>query len=215
MESEEAVAEPPLDVSAAQSPLLRASFWLGAVVLLGGMIFGLLYSVGRDRSLPRLQLAYYSAIEKLVQAGEYRQALDQLDIAIELDFLSLENIYKMMDQIEQITVTNNQLDDHIAACQALIKAGAAYELTYLNLSGSLLRRGKSGDYQYAEEISRQLLEEFPNHPGVNCNLGAALLEQQQLEQATSYFERALELEPGLPQAQAGLAKVREVKAARE
>ena len=212
MESEEAVAVTPLDVSATQSPLLRASFWLGAIVLLGGMVLGLLYSVGRDRSLPRLQLAYYPAVAKLVQAGEYRQALDELNVAIELDFLSRVRIY---EEIGQIAMQNGQLDDHIAACQALIKVGAADEVTHLNLSGSLLMRGKSGDHQRAEEISRQLLEEYPNHPAINCNLGAALLGQRQLEQAASYFERALELEPGLPQAQAGLAKIAEVKATHE
>ena len=156
MESEEAVVGPSLDVTAAQSPLLRASFWLGAVVLLGGMVLGLLYSVGRDRTLPRLQLAYYSGIEKLVESGDYRQALDQLNVAIELDFLSRVRIH---EEIAQIAMKNGQLDDHIAACRALIKAGAADELTSLNLAGSLLIRGATGDHRQAEEISRQLLRD--------------------------------------------------------
>ena len=212
MESEEAVAGPSLDVTAAQSPLLRVSFWLGAIVILGSMVLGLLYSAGRDRTLPSLQLAYYPGIEKLVEAGEYRQALDQLNVAIELDFLSRVRIHQ---EIAQIAMTNGQLDDHIAACRALIKAGAADEVTSLNLSGSLLMRSATGDHGRAEELSRELLQKYPNHPAVNCNLGAALLGQDQLVEAEQYFLRALELEPGLLPAQAGLAKVREVKAIRE
>ena len=212
VESEEPVAVSPLDVRGTQSPLLRTSFWLGAFVLLGGIVLGLLYSIGRDSSLPRLQLAYYPAIEKLVQAGEYRQALDQLNIAIELDFLSRIRIY---EEISQIAMQNGQLDDHIEACQALIQADAANDVTRLNLSGSLLMRGKVGDHQRAEQISRQLLQQYPDEAAINCNLGAALLGQQQWDQAAGYFERALELEPGLLQAQAGLAKIEEVKATHE
>ena len=210
MESEQAAAAPSL--TPAPPPVLRASFWLGAIVILGAMVLGLLYSAGRDRTLPSLQLAYYPGIAKLVEAGEYRQALDQLNVAIELDFLSRVRIHQ---EIAQIAMNNGQLDDHIAACRALITAGAADEVTSLNLSGSLLMRSATGDHRRAEELSRELLQKYPNHPAVNCNLGASLLGQDQLVEAEQYFLRALELEPGLLPAQAGLAKVREVKATRE
>ncbi|MFP6670199.1 MAG: hypothetical protein VB857_02195, partial [Pirellulaceae bacterium] len=181
MGSEQAAVAPSL--TPAPQPVLRVSFWLGAIVILGAMVLGLLYSAGRDRTLPSLQLAYYPGIAKLVEAGEYRQALDQLNVAIELDFLSRVRIHQ---EIAQIAMTNGQLDDHIAACRALITAGAADEVTSLNLSGSLLMRSATGDHRRAEELSRELLQKYPNHPAVNCNLGAALLGQDQLVEAEQY-----------------------------
>ena len=176
------------------------------------MVVGLLYSIKRERTLPRLQLAYYPGIERLVDSGDYRQALDQLGVAIHLDFLSRVRIYQ---EIAQIAMQAGELDDHIRACNALFEIGAADEVVRLNLASSLVIRGASGDHLQAEKLSRDLLEKFPGHPAVNCNLGAALLGQDQVDEAEKYFVRALELKPGLLPAQAGLAKIRQVRESHE
>ncbi|MDE0734464.1 MAG: tetratricopeptide repeat protein [Pirellulaceae bacterium] len=176
--------------------------------MLAGMLGGLLYSLQRDQALPYLKLAYYPAIDRMVAAGEYRAALDQLAVAIHLDFLSRERIY---DEIARIAMTNGQLDDHIRASRGLMDLGVIDSLTRINLAGSLLLRGKPGDYPEAEQLSRQLLDELPSQPEVNCNLGAALLAQNKPEEARPYFQRALQVDPGFSPAQQGLLRIQQVR----
>ncbi|MFP6766782.1 MAG: tetratricopeptide repeat protein, partial [Planctomycetaceae bacterium] len=161
-------------------------------VSLAGMVAGLLYSIQRDRSLPRLQLAYYPGIEQLVDAGEYRQALDQFNIAIHLDFLRRVRIYR---EIAQIALHNGDVDDHIRAWDSLIKLRAVDALTQVNLSSFALRRGEPGGYRQTEELSRELLRELPYQPGVNCNLGFVLLAQDRLDAAEQFFVQALQMNP--------------------
>ena len=171
------------------------------------MLVGLLYSFQRDQALPYVKLAYHPAIDRMVAAGEYRAALDQLAVAIHLDFLSRQRIY---EEIASIAMTNGEVDDHIRASRGLIDLGVTDPLTRINLAGSLLLRGNPGDYPEAEQLSRQLLDELPDRPEVNCNLGAALLYQNKPGEARTYFQRALQVDPGFSPAQQGLLRVQQV-----
>ena len=176
------------------------------------MSAGLFYSLQRDRALPYLKLAYYPAIDRMVAAGEYRAALDQLAVGIHLDFLSRERIY---EEIARIAMTNGQLDDHIRASHGLQDLGVFNPLMRINLAGSLLLRGNPGDYLEAEQISRQLLDELPDQPEVNCNLGSALLAQGKPEQAEPYFQQALQVHPSFRPAQQGLQRIQHWRALHE
>jgi tetratricopeptide (TPR) repeat protein len=191
---------------------LRATFWLGVTVSLAGMAAGLLYSIQRDRSLPRLRLAYYPGIEQLVDAGEYRQALDQFDVAIDLDFLRRVQIYQ---EIARIALQNDELDDHLRAWDNLIKLRAIDALTQVNLSSFGFRRGKPGDYRQTEELSRELRRQLPHQPGVNCNLGFVLLAQDRLDEAEQFFIQALQVNPYFGPARQGLAGVQKARALHE
>ena len=173
------------------------------------MLGGLLYSFQRDRALPYVKLAYHPAIDRMVAAGEYRAALDQLAVAIHLDFLSRQRIY---EEIASIAMTNGEVDDHIRASRGLIDLGVTDPLTRINLAGSLLLRGNTGDYPEAEQLSRQLLDELPDRPEVNCNLGSALLAQGKPDQAQPYFQRALSVDPGFRPAQLGLQRIQQWRA---
>ena len=195
--------------------LLRASYWLGAIILPGAMVVGLFYCVGRDGAPPRLPLAYYPGINELVEEGEYQRALDQVDVACHLDFLSRGRISVEIKRISDLSLQRGQLDDHIRASNLLIGLGADDEETSLNLSGSLLRRGASGDYRQAEKLCRELLQKDRNSSKVNCNLGAALLYQDRLDEAEQYFQRALGLDPGLFEARRGLARIQELRGSHE
>ena len=107
-------------------------------------------------------------------------------------------------------MTNGDVDDHIRASRGLIDLGVTDPLTRINLAGSLLLRGNPGDYPEAEQLSRQLLDELPDRPEVNCNLGAALLYQNKPGEARTYFQRALQVDPGFSPAQQGLLRVQQV-----
>ena len=187
-------------------------FRLATAVLVVGMIGGLLHSLQRDQALPYLRLAYYPAIEKLVEAGEYREALDQLRIAIDLDFLSRVRIH---EEIAAIALKDNAVDDHIRACEDLMDLQVADPMIRVNLTGSLLRRGQPADIRKAETLSRRLLEDFPGQPEVNCNLGAALLAQGKVDEAEFYFRRALEVNPVLGPAQQGLMIIQQERGSDE
>lgn len=177
--------------------LMRTTFWLGAAILLGAMVVGLFYSLGQDRALPRVQLAYYPDIEKLVGEREYRRALDQIGVALHLDFLARGRIIDEIRMISFLSWEQGRWEDNIRASNLLIELKAADEETYFLLATSLLSRGEKGDYSRSERLSRELLKEFPNQPEVNCNLGEALLYQQRWQEAEQYLVRALELEPRL------------------
>ena len=52
----------------------------------------------------------------------------------------------------------------------------------------------------AQQVGRHALELNPGYPEAHCNLGVALRERGQLDEATAALRRALEVKPGFPEA---------------
>jgi tetratricopeptide (TPR) repeat protein len=76
-----------------------------------------------------------------------------------------------------------------------------------NAVGAIL--GGRGDYEGAAEAFSKAIAEDPGNISAHYNLGLALAELRQFDEAARAFERAVELYPGYGEAREALARVRE------
>jgi tetratricopeptide (TPR) repeat protein len=74
-------------------------------------------------------------------------------------------------------------------------------------------RLRFGQFPEAIELYRAALKKFPNHPHIHNNLGVALAQTGELDEAEAEFHRALQLHPGMPEAIQGLQGVAKLRAA--
>jgi tetratricopeptide (TPR) repeat protein len=76
-----------------------------------------------------------------------------------------------------------------------------------NAVGAIL--GGRGNYEGAAEAFSKAIAEDPGNISAHYNLGLALAELRQFDEAARAFERAVELYPGYGEAREALARVRE------
>ncbi len=65
-----------------------------------------------------------------------------------------------------------------------------------------MKQGRFGD---AADRFKHALENRPDYPEAECNLGTALLRLGNVDQAGIHFRKAVELNPDSPEARLGLA----------
>jgi Flp pilus assembly protein TadD len=65
-----------------------------------------------------------------------------------------------------------------------------------------------GQFQEASEIYADLVRRFPENPTFLCNLGVSLFHEKRMQEAVECFERALEINPTLQDAQQNLETAR-------
>ena len=65
-----------------------------------------------------------------------------------------------------------------------------------------------GQFQEASEIYADLVRRFPENPTFLCNLGVSLFREQRMQEAVKCFERALQINPALQDAQQNLETAR-------
>lgn len=82
------------------------------------------------------------------------------------------------------------------------------DLFRMNLANLLVRNQQRDE---AKAIYRELLDKFPNHPGFLSNYGASLFYEGRIEESIPYFQKALEIEPGMEIARANLAAAIEAR----
>lgn len=100
-------------------------------------------------------------------------------------------------------VAKNTGDD--AAAQTEYGRAAALAPGNVEVQLLFIRFAASRDPAGALEAARRALESLPNHPELNVEFGRLLLKQGMPGDAAVRFRRALEAEPGLAAAHAGLA----------
>jgi len=65
-----------------------------------------------------------------------------------------------------------------------------------------------GQFQEASEIYADLVRRFPENPTFLCNLGVSLFHEKRMQEAVKCFERALQINPALQDAQKNLETAR-------
>jgi tetratricopeptide (TPR) repeat protein len=65
-----------------------------------------------------------------------------------------------------------------------------------------------GQFQEASEIYADLVRRFPENPTFLCNLGVSLFHEKRMQEAVKCFERALQINPTLQDAQKNLETAR-------
>ncbi|GAB4166747.1 MAG: tetratricopeptide repeat protein [Terrimicrobiaceae bacterium] len=82
------------------------------------------------------------------------------------------------------------------------------DLFRMNLANLLVRNEQRDE---AKRIYRELLDKFPNHPGFLSNYGTSLFYEGRIEESISYFQKALEIDPGMEIARSNLAAAMEAR----
>ncbi len=187
-------------VRTARTTLARASFNLGVMATQGRRFtraaghFEQAASV--DPAFPRVQ---YSLGVARFNAGQFEQATSPLSEALER-----QPDDPALRRMLALAWLNAEVYDRAAELLATDPARAADRSLQYAYGLALVRSGRSVE---AQPIFDRLLAQHADWPELNVLLGQAAAQEGDFEAAVEHLERAIELRPGVAEAQATLGNI--------
>ena len=204
----------------------RATFILSGAVFLFLMAGGIIQSLRADHRLPDINVEYQGHINSLIEQGDFERAIDQLHLAVKLDFitewvplnklgntlLALGDVSQAIDHYRQaIHVNPNYAEAHhnlgiaLGAVENLdtairhLRLAVAIDSNYIEAHNSLgLALQSQGYVDEAIDQYRRAVAIQPDDAESHYNLGQALSTQGRIVEALKHFRKATALKPDWP-----------------
>jgi len=145
----------------------------------------------------------------LLREAYRRQMAGELDTAVDLyrESIAVHPTAEAHTFLGWTYSFQGRLEDAIAECKEAIAVDAEFGNPYNDIGSYLTTLGRLDEaIPWLEAATRAPRYEPRHYP--HCNLGRVYWAKGQLAKAAAEFERALEIEPDYPFAQAALAAVR-------
>jgi arylsulfatase A-like enzyme/Tfp pilus assembly protein PilF len=133
--------------------------------------------------------------------GDFQGAEQSYNSALQSDPQNSEAEYALA----RLYVAAGRIDDAVAKMQKLIEIRYPSEEVYYSLSAIYQKQGK---VQESEKILQEWLELFPQSASACYRYGLFLAIKGDRNQAITYLERAVQIDPSLKEAAMALAEVR-------
>ena len=180
-------------------PVLRFVFCLTTFLFFLAIGIGLYYSLATQHRLPRLNSAYLPEINSLLEQGEYKTAIPELEMATELDFAALPDLHSQLGNAFKKT---GQLDKAIHHYQEVIRLKPDSATAHYNLASTLQHSKRLSEAAAHYQLA---LTHRPDHIKTLGNLGGVLYRMGRVDQAARHYEAAIEIDPDSVEAQNNLA----------
>ena len=206
--------------------IYRASFVLSAVLFVLLIMGGIIQSLQADLHLPDLNIEYQGHINVLLEQGDYERAIDQLRLAVKLDFITewvplnkLGNTLLALGDVSQAIAHYRQAihvnpryaeahhnlgiafgaADNLDMAIKHLRLAVVIDSNYVEAYNSLgLTLQAQGHADEAIRQFRQAVAILPRNAESNYNLGQALSAQGKTGDALDHFQDAITLRPDWP-----------------
>lgn len=149
---------------------------------------------------PPRETVLETASQVLLVQGRFSEAFEKLQRAQEIQE-SASGQYRLA----KLAVELGRPEDEPGYLERSLELDATFVPARLDLG---IRHIMTGDLASAEAAFVQALEDDPYHARSFFNYGVFLVQTERLELAVDYFQRALELRPGYPEAQNALLETK-------